>query len=52
MSGGNKCRRKKCNWNICHLGINVVQSTCTSINILTRFNPREHLYGFNYEVHE
>ena len=27
MSGGNKCRRKKCRWNICHLGINVVQST-------------------------
>ena len=26
MSGGNKCRRKKCRWNICHLGINVVQS--------------------------
>ena len=26
MSGGNKRRRKKCRWNICHLGINVVQS--------------------------
>ena len=26
MSGGNKRRRKKCHWNICHLGINVVQS--------------------------
>ena len=26
MSGGNKRRRKKCPWNICHLGINVVQS--------------------------
>ena len=27
MSGGNKRRRKKCRWNICHLGINVVQSS-------------------------
>ena len=26
MSGGNKRRRKKCHWNICHLGINVIQS--------------------------
>ena len=26
MSGGNKRHRKKCRWNICHLGINVVQS--------------------------
>ena len=27
MSGRNKCRRKKCRWNKCHLGINVVQSS-------------------------
>ena len=26
MSDGNKRPRKKCRWNICHLGINVVQS--------------------------
>ena len=32
MSGGNKRRRKKCRWIICHLGINVVQSPkqCTT----------------------
>ena len=32
MSGGNKRHRKKCRWNICHLGINVVQSDTLNKN--------------------
>ena len=31
MSGGNKRHRKKCRWNICHLGINVVQSKISTL---------------------
>ena len=34
MSGGNKSRKKKCRWNMCHLGINVVQSRNSEINLL------------------
>ena len=40
MSGGNKRRRKKCRWNICHLGINVVQSVevCRGIKSISQLS--------------
>ena len=40
MSGGNKRRRKKCHWNICHLGINVVQSCNSFIIAILKENKR------------
>ena len=41
----NICRRKKCHWNKCHLGINVVQSHCTHVHT-DRCSCQQHYDAF------